>query len=259
MALWLFLEDLLVHPITLIYLKTIAAKLVLNSTSSSLVVRIAVEPLMLLCIWLVTTTGLESIEYFTWMGFTTGYSIWCLFLYIRIFWRHERIVQASHLDFYITQQKEPWIKLLLSGFGLSCCTRYFGPRFEVKNVLHLLEGHSSYVPSKPKFVFWTATKVLWWDLMLQLTTLPTEPIQDIISFSSQSIPFLTCLKGLSSEQIITRSTSVLRSSIIAYCLLQATCDIVSLVSVCLGLSNIEAYRPPVESWLESYPVRLFWG
>ena len=151
-----------------------------------------------------------------------------------------------------------WERLCF-GFNSTISSRDVNKHFEVKNVPHFSEKNHDYVPSRAKFLTWTALRFVACYLVLDLIeSQPAPPNADEI-FALSSVPVFRRLSEISIEEVFIRTIGSFTLWVMAYSILGCLYAFAAIVAVGSGLGQVREWRPIMGSISEAYTIRGFWG
>lgn len=256
---------LLQFLIALIFLQVFLNAFVIAFTLPSSSLRLAILPIIVICVYQVLPICLEATGRMIWAALLGAHSISFLFQYLDTAllskWstetcgptarRKQRFVQDQNVQMTI------WARLRF-GYHAAVSTRNIGTPFEVPGIPHFSTKDPNYVPSKATFLREKAMLLLSCYLILDIMTLASQPDQNPVLYNTSRVSWMNS-SNLSMEQLITRSASVLGFWISLYCIIQAYMGSVAFLSVALGFSQVESWPPGFGPISEAYTVRRFWG
>ena len=153
----------------------------------------------------------------------------------------------------------PWGRGRLK-FGIYAATSplYIGTPFEAKGIPYFDAKDPTYIPSRARFLRQKAFMVIICYLFLDATTLAARPELNHILYHADRISMLDS-KNWSKEQLGVRVGSTLGYWICLYCVVQGYMGVAGLLTVGMGASGVELWRPAFGRVREAWTVRRFWG
>jgi len=269
------MSPLLPYLMSLIVLQISLNAFVVAFTSPSSLFRLAFLPVIVICVQQTLPICLEATGRVLWAALIGAHSISFLFQYIDTALLSKWTVEAAgptksrdgrRTQGYIPGSDEPnssvyesttWGRLRF-GYYAAVSTRNVGSSFEVSGVPHFSTKDPSYVPSRGIFIRQKALLLLSCYLVLDTFTLLSQPDQNPLLYNESEIS-LANSKNRSVEKIVIRSASTVGFWVNLYCVIQFYMGSVALVSVALGLSEVNSWPPGFGSLSEAYTLRQFWG
>ncbi|MCJ1432183.1 hypothetical protein MMC27_001539 [Xylographa pallens] len=259
---------LLKNPVCLITLQLILNALVVGYTPASSAVRLAVLPLVSICVYLVFSVSLDAIQRTFPTAVLVAHSISFLFQYIEtaLLSRWDFPSRGPSVPFspdrqtvtgQKTQQKhKPWNRL---SFGLfaATSTRYVGTPYQVKEIPSFSTRDPTYVPSRLEFLRGKLLGILLCYLILDLAASSAQPDLNTVLYAPDNISLFS--NSISSEKLITRTVSTLGFGIFMYCLMWSYMGLLGVIAVGSGLSEPRYWPPAFGPLKEAYSLRRFWG
>ena len=146
-------------------------------------------------------------------------------------------------------------------FGVSVCLnpRKIGTPYQVKNVPSWSAISPRHPPSKQIFLRRTAAIALISYLIVDVCSLGAQPDQNTVLFSASEVAFFSRWSSLNLQNVAIRLASSLLLWVNIWCLFRIFHGLVAIVSVILGIYNVEEWPPPFGSIKEAYSIRRFWG
>lgn len=157
------------------------------------------------------------------------------------------------------REEMPWGRGRLK-FGIYAATSplYIGTPFEAKGIPYFDAKDPTYIPSRVRFLRQKAFVVLICYLFLDSMTLAARPELNQILYHADRISMLDS-KNWSKEQLGVRVGSTLGYWICLYCVVQGYMGVAGLLTVGMGASGVELWRPAFGRVREAWTVRRFWG
>lgn len=157
------------------------------------------------------------------------------------------------------EKEMPWVRGRLK-FGIYTATSplYIGTPFEANGIPYFDAKDPTYVPSRARFLQQKAFVVLVCYLVLDAMTLVARPELNQILYHADRISMLNW-KNWSEEQLGVRVGSTLGYWICLYCVVQAYMGVAGLLTVGMGASGVDLWRPAFGRVGEAWTVRRFWG
>lgn len=256
---------LLQYLMTLIVLQISLNAFIVAFTPPSSSIRLAVLPLIVICVYQVLPKCMEATGKVIWAALLGAHSISFLFQYIDTAllskWSAEvggpaagRAIETVH------DQRVPmatWDGLRF-GYRAAVSTRNLGTPFEVSGIPQFSSKDPSYVPSKAAFLRQKAVHLLSCYLVLDILTFASQPDQNQVLYNKSRISIANP-NNRSVEQLTIRSASTLGFWVSLFCIIQAYMGSMAFLSVALGFSQVESWRPGFGPISEAYTVRRFWG
>lgn len=139
-------------------------------------------------------------------------------------------------------------------------TRRAGSPWEVKQTPLFSAAAPAWVPSRTQFLRWTALKLGINLFILDLISLaPIDPGSNAVHFAWARVPVFARWGKVTREEIAIRAAATLAGWIVNCVVLEAMYDALAIVSVALGLYEVDAFRPMFGSTKECWSIRQFWG
>ena len=262
------LYDLLRNPISLTALELILNTLVVGFTPASSIIRLAVLPFMIICVYFVLPLCLEATQRTLPAAFLAAHSISFLFQYIEtvLLSRWDFATRGPSSSFVgklpgVSDDRLPWGAKVWSriSFGLfaATSTRYAGTPYQIKGVPLFSTEDPTYIPSRFEFLRHKLLGMLLCYLVLDAFSHSARPELNTVLFSPEKIPLFT--RSTSVEQIVTRFFSMLGFWVSLYCIIWFFMGLLGFVAVGSGLSEPKYWPPVFGSLREAYTVRRFWG
>ena len=156
-------------------------------------------------------------------------------------------------------EEMPWGRRRLK-FGIYAATSplYIGTPFEAKGIPYFDAKDPTYIPSRARFLRQKAFVVIVCYLFLDAMTLAARPELNQILYHADRISMLDS-KNWSKEQLGVRVGSTLGYWICLYCVVQGYMGVAGLLTVGMGASGVELWRPAFGRVREAWTVRRFWG
>lgn len=270
---------MLYYPVLLLFAQYTTTALILGFTSPTSAFRLALLPLVVIC----SATCVPACKSFLlrgpWAAIVGGYSITYLFQYITLALLSgcsyetdgpdselapQRAIEKEHAQQQGHESRKPlttaqsfWRQLQ---FGISAASsfRWSGTKRQVKNVPYFSAIDPSYVPSRATFLRQTATKILACYLVIDLLGLGNDEGMNRANFDSSKIPFLTRLNEISLAESIMRYSATVGAGVGIYCSQDCLQSMLAFVTVALGFSRIEDWRPRFGALGDAYSIRRFW-
>lgn len=270
---------MLPNPILLLFIQYTTTALILGFTSPTSVFRFALLPFVMICAAICVPACKTFLLRDPWAALVGGYSITYLFQYITLALLSGCSCETDGADSgpapqpsigkeHTQQQgresgKPPtpaqivWIRLQ---FGISAASsfRWSGTKRQVKNVPHFSASDPSYVPSRATFLRQTATKIVACYLVIDLLGLGNDEGMNVANFDSSKIPFLTRLNEIPLAELVTRCSATIGAGVGIYCSQDCLQSMLAFVTVALGLSKVEDWRPRFGAVGDAYSIRRFW-
>lgn len=270
---WQTFASFVLHPLIFLILENLVIILILGFTSADSIVRPAVLPLLLACVWKVTLICPEKIHRVAWAGLLCGHIILCPILYVESAliskWTFEAqgpTSSAGSEPLHATYANRKnhggsfWERCRF-GFFVITSTRNTGMSTFVKNTPPFSSDNPNYIPSRAAFLYRKVIIIIICFLILDLASQGTQPLEhNAVFFSAETVPIFTGNgDNLKFEKIISRLLTVLAYWVCAYAVIITYNSITSFVLVALGIKNVWLYRPVFGPIGEAYSVRQFWG
>lgn len=276
------ISSFLLHPVIFYLVENLAMILILGFTSPNSILRPAIFPLLLTCVWKVVSICPESIYRIPWAGIVGGSIIATMFGYIESAliskWsfeaqgptssaRPEGLVlkrnNRSRKAIAITSQTHGgtfWERFRF-GFFVTTSSRNIGTSYVVKNTPPFFTDKPEHIPSRSSFLVRKAIIVVLAFLIIDLTTLGAQPLEhNAVVFSAEAVPILTNSgKNLGGEKILSRFVIVLGYWFCSYLGIDGYMSLINFLYVALGIEDVRFYRPNFGSISEAYSIRQFWG
>ena len=255
--------------------------MILGFTTPTSVIRLASLPLVAICSAICVPACKAALFRNSWAALVGGYSITYLFQYITLALlsgcsyesdgpasqlASRRGIEKEHAQQKIhdgpiklpTLTQSFWMRLQ---FGISATSsfRWTGTERQVKNIPHFSASDPSYVPSRATFLRQTAIKVVVYYLFIDLLGLGgNDEGMSAALFDSSKVPFFTRLDQISLAEVLMRYSATLAAGLGIYCSQEGLYSILAFVTVALGLSKAEYWRPRFGAMGDAYTVRRFW-
>ena len=274
---WQTILPFLLHPVIFYLLEQLMIILILGFTSADSILRPAFLPLLVACVWKVTSICLETIHRIPWAAFAGGAIICNLLGYVESAliskWTFEaqgptssagpEPLQAMHGGSAITTQTcggNFWERCRF-GYFATTSSRNIGTPHVVKNTPTFSSDNPNYIPSRTAFLYRKAIIIVLAFLTLDLASQAAQPLDhNIVFFSVEAVPIFTGNReNLTFEKIISRLVTVLAYWVCLYLAMDGFISLISFVFVALGIDDVRLYRPNFGPIGEAYSVRQFWG
>lgn len=272
----------LLHPVIFYLGENLAMILILGFTSPNAIIRPAIFPLLLACVWKVVSVCPQTFYRVPWAGIVGGSIITSMFGYIESAliskWSFEAQGPTSSARpgglvlnsnnhggnaIAITSQTHGgtfWERFRF-GFFVITSSRNIGTSYMIKNTPPFSTDNPERIPSRLSFLVRKAIIVALAFLIIDLASLGAQPLEkNAVVFSAEAVPILTNGgKNLSGEKILSRFVIVLGYWICTYLGIDGYMSLVNFFYVALGLEDVRLYRPNFGSITEAYSIRQFWG
>lgn len=266
---------LLTYLIGVIALQVSLNALIIAFTSPSSLLRLMSLPLVVLCVHQVLPICLEATGRVIWAALLGAHSITFLFQYLDTAlltkWsaevggptadQNKETIQSNKgrndRQSLPTRKIAMWDRLRF-GYYAAVSTRNVGYPFEVSGVPHFSSNNPTYVPSRRTFLREKASLLLSCYLVLDLLTLASQPDQNPVLYRPSNISWSNA-GNRSVERLVIRSASTFGFWLSLYCIIQAYMGSMAFLSVALGFSEVNSWRPGFGPISEAYSVRRFWG
>ncbi len=156
-------------------------------------------------------------------------------------------------------EETPWGRGRLK-FGTYAATSplYIGTPFEAKDIPYFDARDPTYLPSRATFLRQKAFVVLICYLVLDIMTFAAKPELNQILYHADRISMLD-RENWSEERLGIRLGSTLGYWVCLYCVVQGYMGVAGLLTVGMGGSGVELWRPAFGRIAEAWTVRRFWG
>ena len=144
------------------------------------------------------------------------------------------------------------------GVQLSVSTRKAGTPYQVKGLSPGLTRDSQSLPSRGSFLATKLFQSLISYLVLDLSTLTSQPDQTQILYHHARISWRN-LDNLTTEHLAVRVATTLGFWLAVYCIIQCYMGFFALIAVGFGVSKVEYWPPGFGPMSEAYTIRRFWG
>lgn len=270
---------MLPNPVLLLFIQYTTIALILGFTSPTSVFRFALLPFVMICAAICVPVCKTFLLRGPWAALVGGYSITYLFQYITLALLSgcsyetdgpdSRPAPQPDIEKKHTQQQGPdplnsstpaqsfW-KQLQFGVSAASSFRWSGTKRQVKNVPHFSASDPSYVPSRAAFLRQTATKIVVCYLVMDLLGLGNDEGMNVANFDSSKIPLLTCLNEISLAEFVMRCSATVGAGVGIYFAQDCFQSMLAFVTVALGFSKVEDWRPRFGAVGDAYSIRRFW-
>lgn len=264
------------HPVALFFLSFSIGVFVVGFSSPSSIIRLACLPLLLFNVWLVLRPSTQVSYTHPMYANLLGGSIFSLLLkYLDTVVLRKSTYEAGGPT--TTPEGNPLLlphkekegdhpssvtgiwRRLHFGIAHLLDTRLSGTPWEVKNVPPFNKNDPSYVPSKSIFLRNNILRVLISVTLLDLGRPSADTTKNAILFAESKVPFFARLGSVTTEDVAMRFVTTLASVIITYLLFQAVHASSAVVTVTLGLSKPERWRPLFGDVSDAWSLRRAWG
>lgn len=278
------ISSFLLHPLIFCFLEHLVFIIILGFTSADSILRLAVLPPLIACVWKVISILPETIDRVPWTAFLGATIICKLFAFLEPSliskWTFEaqgptssvgpNSLQPTHANrnnhggSTITTQNTHggsfWERCRF-GYFVITSDRNIGTPHVVKNVPPFSSDNPSYIPSRPAFLLRKAISIILAFLIIDLASQAAQPLEhNKIFFSAEAVPILMGNGGnLTFEKIISRLAAVLGYWVCSSLAINLILSVPNFVFVALGIEDVRIYRPIFGSIGEAYSVRQFWG
>lgn len=144
------------------------------------------------------------------------------------------------------------------GSFISSSTRLIGTNYQIKNVPNYVTSNPAYTPSRAAFVLRKTFIFCICYLVLDLATASAKTDENHIRYSLDKVPFFRRWGEVNREEIIRRLIEGVAFWTMTYCTLQCCLSAWETVCVIFG-SDPEYWRPNFGPLSEAYTIRQFWG
>lgn len=270
---WQTIASFVLHPVIFLLLENLVMILILGFTSADSILRPAVLPLLLACIWKVILAFPEAIHRVSWAGIVAGHIIITPLLYVDSAliskWTFEaqgptssaapEALHATHAD-RKNHGGSFWERFRF-GFFVITSSRNTGTSNFVKNTPHFSSDNPNYIPSRAAFLYRKAIIIVIAFLALDLVSQGAQPLEhNIVFFSAEAVPIFTGNgENLTFEKITSRLVIVLVYWVCSYLVISGYQGLINSLFVALGIKDVWLYRPHFGPIGEAYSVRQFWG
>ncbi len=132
--------------------------------------------------------------------------------------------------------------------------------WEVQNVPPFDRRDPKHVPGRAQFLWRNTIKSAICVVLLDFSqSLGRDPTETSYLFSSSRIPFFARLGGVTREEVVLRYIISVMFWANAYILIELCHCAPAILTVALGASKIDSWRPFFGSLADCWSVRQFWG
>ena len=230
-----------------------------------------VLPLIVFCMYKILPICLEATGRVIWAALLGAHSVSFLFQYIDTAlvsqWSasvggpaedaSQHSESKSDRATAVTQVIGAWEQLRF-GFYAAVSTRNVGTPYEVEGVPPFSSDNPDYVPSKGRFLFRKAIRLLICYMALDLGNVTSQPEQNHIVFHRSRVP-LANPDNWSLDNLLVRLFSVLGFWASLYCVIELYMGLIAFVIVALDINKVKLWPPAFGPITEAYTVRRFWG
>ena len=274
-------STLILHPISLVICQVIVTSFALSFTHPSSLFRPAALPLVMIATWLVTATCLQHIPRMSLASIVVGNALAYLLRYFDLVvlsrWNYETCGPTNSSE---PRNQDVWkdpvsgrggggdskydlrrtlIDRLCFGIHVTLSSRHVNTPWQVKNVPLFSSGDPHYVPSRAIFLRRNAIVALVCYFIVDLFSFGLQPESNALMFASQNVPIFARLQDVSMQEVAIRIASSLTLWLTIYCVTSIGYNVLGIVAVGTGISEVPAWRPPFGRLADAYTVRRFWG
>lgn len=272
---WVYPDDmslLLIRLGGICLLQTSIHAIVVGFTPPSSFLRPAFLPVVIYCVYAALPLCLEATGTILGAGLTGAFSISSLFQYLDTAllsrWSADVLGPTRPSGTYDVSSKQKghtsvrpnlnnWQRLRF-GFQLSVSTRKAGTPYQVKGISPPSTENAQYLPSRESFLVSKLVQVLISYLILDLSTLASQPDQNQVLYHHARISWRN-FDNLTPEHLSIRIATTLGFWLDVYCIIQCYMGFFALVAVGSGASKVEYWPPGFGNVSEAYSIRRFWG
>ena len=249
-----------------------ANAVVVGFTPPVSLLRLVMLPVTIYGVYEALPICLEATGRALWAALAASFSISSLFQYLDTAllsrWSADVLGPTCSSGTYVVPlepQRRPMVKpnpsglqRLRFGFHLSVSTRKVGTSYQVKGVSSFSTKDTRYLPSREAFLLNKALVLLICYLVLDLSTLTSQPDQNQVLYHDARISMFD-LNNLTLEQLLVRSVTTLGFWLNVYCIIEFYMGPFAFFTVGIGASKIECWPPGFGPVSEAYSIRRFWG
>ncbi|EGD96737.1 acetyltransferase [Trichophyton mentagrophytes] len=259
-----------IHPILLGGAVFASSALAVGFTRPSSIYRLAVAPILTFSTFKCITTSMDYMIRCPWAGLVGAYTITFYLHYLDIVllrgWSFEaggpstdpgtgkNIPNYPKKD----QTDNTWERLKF-GLAATCSFRHIGTPYQVKNVPRFSEKDPEYIPSRSRFLIWTAFLYAACYIFLDLITFKVDIDTNLKYFTQKNVPFFTRLPDISGDEIVMRVINTIISGLIMICVQRSFYSLVGFFSVLLGISEPREWPPYFGSLSQAFTLRRTWA
>ncbi|TVY44431.1 Acetyltransferase [Lachnellula occidentalis] len=257
-----------INPFVALLLEVITITLILGFVKPSSIIRLAVLPILVGCIYSILTNAKDYMR-LPWAGIFSAQATSLILVYIEIGllgkWSFEAGGPSSRLPCLnkgttngARKEGTSWERLCF-GFNSTISNRDVDKPFEVKNTPYFSAKDHDYVPSRANFLVWTVVRFVACYLVLDLVeSQPAAPNAGEM-FASSSIPIFRRLGEISIEEVFIRIIVCFVFWVMVYSILTCMYSFIAFFAVGSGFSRVAEWRPIFGPLSEAYTIRGFWG
>lgn len=263
------LPDLFSPPLIFCFVQYLLFISIIGFTSPTSIIRPAVVPLIVVCIWKVLPL---------FPTFLRGpWSVWFAAGILSNFMHYVEsalIVKWSFETQSPTASGKPQVSAAITtqthggtfwerfrfGYYIITAARNVGTPYMVKGTPEFSTKNPHYVPSRRVFLFQNAITIIFALLAFELERQVAQPLEyNEVVFSEEAVPiFRGSGENLTMEKLLIRSVFVLRYWLILRVGASGLMTLPAFFHIILGTEDVQAYRPNFGPISEAYSVRRFW-
>lgn len=176
--------------------------------------------------------------------------------------RHGSLVNRAHQqpkDVHQPVKQGTLAERLRFGLYVTFSFRHPGTPYEISNVPPFSTKDPRYEPPRGRFCRWTSLSALSCYLLCDLLNHYLESPLNGILYSLKHIPLFSRWDHVTRDELVVRLAFSMGIWATMYFGLRFLQDVLALIAVMTGLSEVSQWRPAFGSPLEAWSLRRFWG